>query len=396
MREGEKKIQTGSKARRQIINTAVLETSGETQISYRVLLCDPMNRRKFTISIKTLVILFAVIGSFNVLVSATTLSPVFSTLSTSVDQGQLSQPSATQDINNLTNSTSRDISSLFKGLQEFLSPSGYEQAREDPSYAINIAFSELGNLPFEPSDIAIPSNMGVIWFNDDDSQHSVTFNDTNPEAIDSGDIAPGGFFIHKFTTPGTYDYYDGTNPQSKGRINVGAEFESGQYMNMLVGGDALPFEAGKVGRTTFSFVPNDNVTTIPPSLSITYNVVIADSNGTELYSGQFDDSDGILDLELIPSSRSLSSNQTTTTTTSNQTASNFVTWGPDLTDQEGVASDGAFHVQGPVMTENQDYTITVSITSVDDTTPPQPPSDDFLLPSVNSTGNSLVPVDAAE
>jgi hypothetical protein len=123
--------------------------------------------------------------------------------------------------------------------------------------------------------------------------------------------------------------------------------------------------------------------------------------GTQLCSSQFDDSDGILDLELIPSSRSLSSsNQTTTMTSSsssNQTAlSNFVTWGPDLTDQEGVASDGAFHVQGPVMTENEDYTITVSITSIDDAVQPQPLSDDFLLPSVNSTGNSLVPVDAAE
>ncbi len=31
-------------------------------------------------------------------------------------------------------------------------------------------------------------------------------------------------------------------------------------MTMLVGGDALPFEAGKVGRTTFSFVLNDNIT----------------------------------------------------------------------------------------------------------------------------------------
>jgi hypothetical protein len=147
-------------------------------------------------------------------------------------------------------------------------------------------------------------------------------------------------------------------------------------------------------------------------LSITYNVAIADTNGTELYSGQFDDSDGILDLELIPSSRSLSSsssssNQTTTTTTtasSNQTASssssssnqttasNFVTWGPDLTDQEGVASDGAYHVQGPVLTENEDYTITVSIASIDDAIQAQPPSDDFLLPSVNSTGTSLVPL----
>jgi hypothetical protein len=70
-----------------------------------------MNRRNLTTSAKTLVILFAVIGSFNVLVSATTLSPVFSTVSTSVDQGQLSQPSATQD-----------ISSLFKGIKQFLAP----------------------------------------------------------------------------------------------------------------------------------------------------------------------------------------------------------------------------------------------------------------------------------
>ena len=260
--------------------------------------------------------LFAIIGSFNVLVSTTTLSPVFSTASTSLAQDPLSNSSITQD-----------ISSLFKGIQEFLAPSGYEQAREDPSYAINIPPTELGYSQFEPSDISIPTNMGVVWFNDDDSEHSVTFNDTSPEAIDPGTIAPGGFFIHQFSTPGIYEYYDDQNPSAKGRINVGGEFESGQYMNMLVGGDALPFEAGKVGRTTFSFVPNDNVTTIPPSLSITYNVAIADSNGTELYSGQFDDSDGILDLELIPSSRSLSSSShhhQQPTTTSNQTASSSI------------------------------------------------------------------------
>ena len=321
-----------------------------------------MVRRNLILSRKALVISLSVMGTVNVLAFMTTMSPAFSTTSTALAPASPSQSSATQDISN-----------LFKGIEQFLAPSGYEQAREDPSYAINIPFSELGFSPFEPSGISIPANMGVVWFNDDDSQHSVTFNDTSPEAIDSGDIAPGGFFIHKFSTPGIYDYYDSENPQSKGRINVGSEFETGQNMDMLVGGDSLPFEAGKVGRTTFSFVPHDNVTTIPPSLSITYNVTIADSNGTMLYSNQFDDSDGILDLELIPSSRSLLS--------SNQTAApNFVSWGPDLTDQEGVASDGAFHVQGPVLTENEDYTITVSITSVDNTAQPQPLSDDFLLP----------------
>jgi plastocyanin len=352
-----------------------------------------MNLRSLTVSTKTIIILLAVIGSFNVLAFTATLSPVFSTVSTSVDQGQLSEDSV---INRTT--------SLFQQIEEFVSPSGYEQAREDPSYAINIPFTGLGFSPFEPSEISIPANMTIIWFNEDESPHSVTFNDTSPEQIEAGTIAPGGFFTHKFTVPGTYDYYDSENPSAKGRINVGAEFESGQNMNMLVGGDALPFEAGKVGRTTFSFVPSDNVTTIPPTLSITYNVSIVDSNGTQLYSNQFDDSDGILDLELIPTtsdrSSPSSSNQTggrasnQTTTSSNQTAQqpHFITWGPDLTDQEGVASDGAYHVQGPVMTENRDYTITVSITSIDNTVQSQPASDDFILPSANSTGNSLVPV----
>lgn len=306
----------------------------------------------------------------------TTLSPVFSTVSTSVAPNPASESPATAGVGG--------IRGLIQQLVDFVAPSGYDQAREDPSYVVDIPFSDLGSSPFEPSDISIPANMGVVWFNDDDSQHSVTFNDTNPEAIDPGNLGPGGVFIHKFSTPGIYDYYDGVNPQSKGRINVGSEFESGQNMNMLVGGNALPFEVGKIGRTTFSFVPNDNVTTIPPSLSITYNVTIADSTGTPIYSNQFADSDGILDLELIPSNRSLSSNQTIS---SNQTTLNFVTWGPDLTDQEGVASDGVFHVQGPVMTENENYTMTVSITSIDNVVQPQPISDDFLLPSANSTAS---------
>src|ERR671922_137101 len=330
-----------------------------------------MFSRNLLKSTQALVLLLSIIGGVSVLVPINTLSPVFSTVSTSVDQGQLSESSATDG----------GRGSLFQQIEQFLAPSGYQQAREDPSYAINIPFSDLGTSPSEPSHISIPANMGVVWFNDDDSEHSVTFNDTSPEAIDSGTIAQGGFFIHKFTTPGIYDYYDSGNPQSKGRINVGGGFEGGQNMDMLVGGNALPFEAGKIGRTTFSFVPKSNVTAIPPSVTITYNVTILNSTDT-LYSNQFEDSDGILDLELIPSSRSSSS--------SNQTAPHFVTWGPDLTDQEGVASDGTYHVQGPVMMENDDYTISVSIVEIDNTAQSLPPSDDFLLPSTNSS-NTLIP-----
>ena len=365
-----------------------------------------MFQRNLMISAKGIIVLLGIIGGINLLISTTAFSPSFSTPSTSVAQPP---PSGSSSLSATIGSIGGNV---LKGIEQFLAPSGYDQARQDPSFAIHIPFSELGSSPFEPSRISIPTGMGVIWFNDDESQHSVTFNSTSPEAIDSGPIAPGGFFIHRFSTPGTYDYYDSANPSSKGRIKVGSEFESGQNMDMLVGGNALPFQAGKVGRTTFSFVPHSNVISIPPTLSITYAVNIADANGTRLYSNQFGDSDGILDLELIPtrgpSSYQSSSNQTTAAasnqtavasssnqtlasspliTSSNQTSGGggtspqFVTWGPDLTDQTGVASDGVYHVQGPVMTKNETYTITVSIVSVGNTVLPGQPSDSFMLPT---------------
>lgn len=329
-----------------------------------------MPRKNLISSTKGIVILLSIVGGINILVSMTTLAPVFSTISTSL------APNPAPGLPTSAGGDDSGVNGILQPLQEFVAPSGYDQAREDPSYAIVIPFSDLGTSPFEPASISIPANMSVIWFNEDDSQHSVTFNDTSPEAIDSGPLAQGDIFIHKFSIPGIYDYYDSQNPTSKGRINVGSEIESGQNMDMLVGGNALPFEAGKIGRTTLSFVPMSNVTTIPPTLSITYNVTITNSTGV-IYSNQFDDSDGILDLELIPSNRAM-----------NQTA-HFITWGPDLTDQEGVASDGVYHVQGPVLTKNEDYTIKVSIVAIDNAAQPQPPSDVFLLSSAtNSTANT--------
>jgi plastocyanin len=380
-----------------------------------------MFQRGFVMSAKGIIVLLGIIGSVNLLIISTTAS-------TSVAQSSGLSSNAISGLG----------TNLLTGIEQFLAPSGYAQARQDPSFAVHIPFSDLGTSPYEPGHIAIPSGMGVIWFNDDDSDHSVTFNSTSPEAINSGPILPGGFFIHRFTTPGTYGYYDNADPSVKGTIKVGSEFESGRNMDMLVGGNNLPFQAGKVGRTTFSFVPHSNVITIPPTLSVTYAVSISNANGTRLYANQFDDSDGILDLELIPtrgpssyqSSSSSSSaaaagagaaNQTaaggggaaaaaagaTPTATSNQTSSSsvvgapggaaaaasprqFITWGPDLTDQQGVASDGVYHVQGPVLTQNEDYTINVSIVSVNITPQPQGPSDSFMLTFANSIGNPII------
>ena len=336
-----------------------------------------MFQRGFVMSIKGIIVLLGIIGGVNLLIVSTTAS-------TSVAQSSGLSSNAISGLG----------TNLLTGIEQFLAPSVYAQARQDPSFAVHISPSDLGSSPYEPGRIAIPSGMGVIWFNDDDSDHSVTFNSTSPEAINSGPILPGGFFIHRFTTPGTYGYYDNADPSVKGTIKVGSEFESGRNMDMLVGGNNLPFQAGKVGRTTFSFVPHSNVISIPPTLSITYGVSISDANGTRLYANQFDDSDGILDLELIPT-RGPSSYQSSAAAAANQTSSSsvvgapggsasprqFITWGPDLTDQTGVASDGVYHVQGPVLTQNEDYIMTVSILSIGNTVVAGQPSDVFILPS---------------
>jgi hypothetical protein len=115
-------------------------------------------------------------------------------------------------------------------------------------------------------------------------------------------------------------------------------------------------------------VPHANAASIPPNLSITYNVTIANSTQT-VYNNQFEDSDGILDLELIPMSRS-------------NVTQHFITSGPDLIDREAVATDGVSHIQGPVLVDKGNYSIQVSIIAKSRNPLPSPISDTFILPSL--------------
>jgi plastocyanin len=254
-------------------------------------------------------------------------------------------------------------------------PPGYEKVREIPSYAIRIPFSADGRSSFEPATIAIPANMTVIWLNNDQFAHTVTMNASSSNvsstvSFDSGFIAPMGQFIHQFSEPGTYEYYDAMNPSAKGRVNVGYAYELGTNIDMLVGGDVLPFNASQLERLTLSFVPHENVTTLPPTDRITYNVTIANSTGS-LYSNQFVDADGILDLELVPANYT----------------QHFDTWGPDTQDVEGAlgcCNDGTFHVQGPALVDEDLYRIEVSIIEKDGSLLPAPISETFVLTSAGS------------
>jgi plastocyanin len=260
-------------------------------------------------------------------------------------------------------------------------PPVFNTIRSQPAYVVNIPFSSEGKAVFEPKEISIPTGMTVIWFNNDEGQHTVTTLRNNsyspPEAIDSGGIlGSGGSFIHQFNTPGSYVYFDQFNPSVHGIVNVGSAVEQGKNFNMYVGGiNSLPFNANKSKSVVLSFVPK--TVKFPPVISLTYNVTLLDSTGKPLYTHRYDDSDGILDLELVPIHKNIQSGSSTTAGPQKQ----FTTWGPDFIGEEEFNTDGAFHISGPVLVQNSPYSIVVSIISSSNRDLPHPISETFALPS---------------
>lgn len=258
--------------------------------------------------------------------------------------------------------------------------------RGQPSYEISIPFGGGERSMFEPHYVNIPVGMTVIWFNNDDGEHSVTTLTNNtyspPQTIDSGTIsADGGSFIHQFNIPGRYVYFDQYDPSMHGVINVGAAIEIGKYFNMHVGGiNSIPFNPSKLRSVVLSFVPK--TVTFPPVIDITYNITLLNSTGNALYSHTYLDSDGILDLELIPVHKLplSSSNTITKNAAAASTAQQFTTWGPDFIGQV-VSTTGTFHIRGPMLIQNSPYSIQVSITGKDNTIFPSPISETFLLPA---------------
>ncbi|HEY7082532.1 MAG TPA: hypothetical protein VH500_22815 [Nitrososphaeraceae archaeon] len=251
-------------------------------------------------------------------------------------------------------------------------PPIFYQLRQEPSYAITIPFSSTGKSTFDPIDVSIPSGMTVIWFNDDHVYHTVTTvsNSTYspPVKFDSNFIpSNGGSYIHSFTKPGIYEYYDRLNPSVHARISVGSAFETGKNMNMMIGGQ-IPLNVSQLQRTVLSFIPKN--ITIPPANAITYEVTILNLAGRPVFSHRYDDTDGILDLEVIPTHR--------------YNSSQFITWGPDFRSQEAVQSTGTFHIQGPLLVENSPYSIRVAIVDKDNSVISNPVVDTFtLFPKVN-------------
>ena len=72
-------------------------------------------------------------------------------------------------------------------------------------------------MAFSAGTLTITAGTTVTWTNNDATTHTVTADDAS---FDSGDIAPGGKFSHKFTDAGTVGYHCTFHPMMKASVKV--------------------------------------------------------------------------------------------------------------------------------------------------------------------------------
>jgi plastocyanin len=71
------------------------------------------------------------------------------------------------------------------------------------------------NMAFSPGDVTIKVGGTVTWKNNDSSAHTVT-----GPGWQSGTLAPGALFTHKFDKAGTYEYHCAIYDLMKGKVTV--------------------------------------------------------------------------------------------------------------------------------------------------------------------------------
>ena len=215
-----------------------------------------------------------------------------------------------------------------------------------------------------PPAIAVPVHTTVGWINNDFGQpHTVTSGvPGSPDNMFNSGLMPAtanSFFQYTFDSPGDFSYYCIIHPWRLGAVSVSDSIARGVNFELAYGiGPVWNFS--KDFRTLLTFEPR----TVPldRTTPLVYNVTIY-SNGTgaenKIFSKTFVTAGEKLPLELIRGE--------------NQT----ITFGPDL------SSTGAYHVQGPIFTENANYTIRSEISAINGRAPESPLTDEFSLRTVN-------------
>lgn len=215
---------------------------------------------------------------------------------------------------------------------------------------------------YYPSVIAIPTGTTVAWFNNDLGQpHTVTSGP--PGAADVGSLFNSGlmpatansFFQYTFDRSGEVVYHCEIHPWRVASVSVSDAMERHNNFE-LTSGVGPVLDLTQHSRALLNFEP----LTVPldRTTPLTYNVTMMNSTDT-VFSEIFVTSGESLPLELVSSNN-------------NET----ITYGPDF------SSTGTYHVEGPFLKGNEEYTITVEIAAINARPPENPIRDEFTLRTV--------------
>lgn len=216
---------------------------------------------------------------------------------------------------------------------------------------------------YYPSVIAIPTGTTIAWFNNDFGQpHTVTSG--APGAADSGSLFNSGlmpatansFFQYTFDQSGEVLYHCEIHPWRVASVSVSDATERRNNFE-LTSGTGQELNLAQHSRVLLNFEP----LTVPldRTTPLTYNVTMTNSTDT-VFAETFVTSGESLPLELVASPNS------------NET----ISYGPDF------SSTGTYHVEGPFLTENQEYAIAVEISAINTRPPENPIRDEFTLRTV--------------
>ena len=216
-----------------------------------------------------------------------------------------------------------------------------------------------------PPAIAVPIHSTIAWFNNDFGQpHTVTSG--IPGGSDVGTMFNSGlmpatansFFQYRFDSPGDFAYHCIIHPWRVAAVSVSEALERGVNFE-LTSGTGPVWNFSKDFRTLLNFEPR----TVPldRTTPLAYNITIF-KDGTapenQVFSDTFVTAGEQLPIELVRGD--------------NET----ITYGPDF------STTGAYHIQGPIFSENANYTIRSEISAINGRPPDTPIVDDFSLQTI--------------
>ncbi len=223
-----------------------------------------------------------------------------------------------------------------------------------------------------PSVVTVGVGETVTWSNVDTAAHTVTSGSAadGPDGVfDSSLFMAGDSFEVTFDEAGTFEYFCMVHPWMAGTVIVGEAMAeeammSGEYLGLVID-PMLPFDNTANDMVTLSFTAqSDELMGSGAVDHLDYKVIIK-KDGNEVWSEQFHEHDGNLELQITPSDGSFT-----------------VTGGEEV----GSSETKAFMVSGPVFMDNGNYEVTAQIVGIEFNPLSTPLTSDFNIQVVPEFG----------